>query len=187
MKQSPVVTKDFKRPVTADGVALMSVLLIILVLGITAVPMLELARQTKERAQRQQILTLLKKEAKEYLEIGVYSVQLADGIPAGFTTTKTEQMTELASQCEKRIQAIDPKLLGSAGLSDNTTVYNSDITLAKGRRVGQFVVDKSNAADTYKRYAIVSCATASTGELGIYGAEVASANNAYYTISFGGF
>ena len=173
--------------VSKDGVALMSVLLIILVLGITAVPMLELARQTKERAIRQQILTLLKKEAKEYLEIGVYSVQLADGIPPGYSTVQSQTTAQLAEKCEKRIQAIDPKILGSSGLRDNTTVFNSDITIAEGRRVGQFVVDKSNPADRYKRYAIISCATSSTGELGIYGAEVASVNNAYYTISFGSF
>ncbi len=187
MSRIPAPANTPERVVVKDGMALMSVLLIILVLGITAIPMLELARQTKERALRQQILTLLKKEAKEYLEIGVYAVQLADGIPAGYSTIQSETTSELAAKCAQRIQTVDPKFLGSGGLSDNTTVHNSDITVANGRRIGQFVVDKSNPADNYKRYAIVSCATAASGELGIYGAEVASVNNAYYTISFGSF
>ena len=78
-------------------------------------------------------------------------------------------------------------MLGSAGLSDNTTVYNSQVTLAENRRVAQFIVMKTTAQDGYERYALVSCATANTGGLGIYGAEVARTNASFLTLKFGKF
>jgi len=172
----------------SPGMAMLSVLLIIVILTITAVPMLELARQTQKRAMEQQVVALLDKEAKEYLEIGIYSLQLADSFPpAGFVRAQTPEIAKMATQCERRIQSIDPQLLGSAGLTDNTTVYNSQVTVANNRRVGQFIVVKTVAADGYDRYALVSCATADTGGLGIYGAEIAKMRNAYFTLSFGKF
>lgn len=168
-------------------------MLVIVILTISAIPMMEIARQTQIRAMKQQLVSLLNKEAKEYLEIGIYSVQLADGIPDGFTLTQSAKVRELAQICEKRVQVIDPDLLGTSGLTDNTTVYSSDVTLASSRWVGQFIVDKSFKLDPSrttndrKRYAVVSCATSEDGELGVYGAEIASLRQSYFTISFGKF
>ena len=58
-------------PSSRDGIALLSVLLIVALLGLTAVPMLEVTRRTQERAIKQQLLALLNKVAKENLEIGI--------------------------------------------------------------------------------------------------------------------
>ena len=183
-----------KNPVVArEGIAILAVMLVVVILTISAIPMMEIARQTQIRAMKQQLVSLLNKEAKEYLEIGIYSVQLADGIPEGFTLTQSPKVSELAKICEKRIRVIDPDLLGTAGLTDNTTVYSSDVTLSSSRWVGQFIVDKafkpdpSRTTSDRKRYAIVSCATSEDGALGVYGAEVASLRNNYFTISFGKF
>ena len=176
-----------------EGIAILAVMLVIVILTISAIPMMEIARQTQIRAMKQQLVSLLNKEAKEYLEIGIYSVQLADGIPDGFSLSQSTKVRELAQICEKRIQVIDPDLLGAAGLTDNTTVYSSDVTLASSRWVGQFIVDKaykldaSRTTNDRKRYAVVSCATSDTGELGVYGAEIASIRQSYFTVSFGKF
>ena len=179
--------------IAKDGLAILAVMLVIVILTISAIPMMEIARQTQIRAMKQQLVSLLNKEAKEYLEIGIYSVQLADGIPDGYSLAQSPKVSALAKICEKRIQVIDPNLLGASGLTDNTTVYSSDVTLASSRWVGQFIVDKSFKLDPSrttndrKRYAIVSCATSEDGSLGVYGAEVASLRNNYFTVSFGKF
>ena len=47
-----------------DGIAILSVMLIIVILSIATVPMMEVARQTKDRALKQQVEALLNKEAK---------------------------------------------------------------------------------------------------------------------------
>ena len=65
-----------------DGIAILSVMLIIVILSIATVPMMEVARQTKDRALKQQVEALLNKEAKEYLEIGIYFLQLRQFSPA---------------------------------------------------------------------------------------------------------
>ena len=106
---------------------------------------------------------------------------------------QSTKVRELATICERRIQVIDPDLLGAAGLTDNTTVYSSDVTLSSSGWVGQFIVDKafkldpSRTTNDRKRYAIVSCATSKDGELGVYGAEIASLRQSYFTVSFGKF
>ena len=174
-------------PVSREGIALLSVVLIIALIGLMAVPMLEVTRNTQERAIKQQLLTLLNKEAKEYLEIGIYSVQTADGVPKSFNRTQSPQLRNLAEICDRRVRIIDPEMLGTARLSDNTTVYNSQVTVANNRQIAQFIVDKTPSGDNYKRYALVSCATAHDGSLGVYGAEIASMKRSYYTLKFGQF
>lgn len=181
------------QPAARDGIAILAVMLVVVILTISAIPMMEIARQTQIRAMKQQLVSLLNKEAKEYLEIGIYTVKLANGIPDGFTLTQSPKVRELAQICERRIHVIDPDLLGTSGLTDNTTVYSSDVTLASSRWVGQFIVDKafkldpSRTDNDRKRYAIVSCATSEDGDLGVYGAEIAGLDQSYFTISFGKF
>ena len=174
-------------PAARDGIALLSVLLIVVLLSIMAVPMLEVTRKTQERAIQQQLLTLLNKDAKEYLEIGIYAVQTADGVPKSFNRTQSPRLRTLAEICDRRVRAIDPEMLGTARLSDNATVYNSQVTVANTRQVAQFIVDKTVPGDNYKRYALVSCAITNDGSLGVYGAEIASVKRSYYTLKFGQF
>ena len=173
------------RPARRDGIAILSVLLVVVILTISAVPMLEIARQTQLRAMKQQLVGLLNKEAKEYLEIGIYSIQRARGVPQSFGRTQSPQVRNLAEICGRRISTIDPALLGGTSLTDNTTVYNSQVTLASSRWVGQFILDKSDNTSGFQRYAVISCATSDEGDLGVYGAEIASTRNSYFTISFG--
>lgn len=170
-----------------DGIALLSVILIVALLGLMAAPMMEVTRETQKRAIKQQLLTLLNKEAKEYLEIGIYAVQSADGIPESFIKTQSQDIRNVAEICDRRVRAIDAEMLGSARLNDNSTVYNSQVTVARNRQVAQFIIDKTKTGDNYKRFAILSCATAIDGSLGVYGAEIASMQRAYYTIRFGRF
>jgi hypothetical protein len=44
--------------------------------------MLEVTRKTQERTTKQRLIALLNKEAKEYLELGIFELQKAGGIPA---------------------------------------------------------------------------------------------------------
>ena len=168
-----------------EGMAMLMVLLITALLSISAVPMLDLANRNKKRAMNQQVLTLLNTEAKEYLELGIYAVQMANGVPSGYSLTHSAQIKKLAAACEKRVQEIDPKLLGTGGLHDPATVYASQVTTSKNRWVGQFIVNKTKPGDEYQRFAVLSCATAVTGQVGIYGAEIAALSRSFYTLSFG--
>lgn len=170
-----------------DGIAILAVVLIIALLSLMAIPMLEVARQTNERAIKQQLVALLNKEAKEYLEIGIYAVQLEGDIPKNFTQTQSAQLRELAKICDRRVRNIDPEMLGAARLTDNATVYNSQVTVARNRNVAQFIIDKTTAGDNYKRFAIIACATSQMGDLGVYGAEIASMRRSFYTLKFGQF
>ena len=173
--------------VQRDGIAILAVVLIVALISLMAIPMMEVARKTNERAVKQQVIALLNKEAKEYLEIGIYAVQLADGVPASFTRSQPAQLRELAEICDRRVRKIDPEMLGPARLTDNATVYNSQVTVARNRNVAQFIIDKTSAGDNYKRYAIVACATSQAGDLGVYGAEIASMRRSYFTLKFGQF
>ena len=173
--------------VAQDGIALLSVVLIVVLLSIMAAPMMEVTRQTQERAIKQQLLTVLNKEAKEYLEIGIFAVQKAAGVPNSFTQSQSPQLRKLAAICDQRVRTIDPDMLGIARLNDNTTVHNSQVTVAKNRQVAQFIVDKTKTGDNYQRFAVVSCATANDGSLGVYGAEIATIKQSYYTLKFGRF
>jgi hypothetical protein len=77
-----------------DGIAILSVMLIIVILSVATVPMMEVARQTKDRALKQQVEALLNKEAKEYLEIGIYSLQLPAIFPRPAMCVRNRQTPE---------------------------------------------------------------------------------------------
>ena len=47
-----------------EGIAILAVMLVIVILTISAIPMMEIARQTQIRAMKQQLVSLLNKEAK---------------------------------------------------------------------------------------------------------------------------
>jgi hypothetical protein len=175
------------RPAPCDGFALLSVILIVALLGLIAVPMLEVTRKTQERGIKQRLTAQLNKEAKEYLEVGIFDVQTAGGIPDTFTRVQSPSLRKLAALCDNRVRAIDPDMLGLARLTDNSTVYNTQVTITKNRQVAQFIVDKTIPGNSYQRYALVSCAAANDGSIGVYGGEVASIKRSYYTLKFGQF
>ena len=174
-------------PSSRDGFALLSVILITVLLGLIAAPMLEITRKTQERTTKQRLTALLNKEAKEYLELGIFEVQKAGGIPASFVRSQSPDLRSVAQLCDIRVRAIDPAMLGTARLSDNNTVYNTQVTTAKTRRVAQFLIDKTTPGASYQRYALIACATANDGSIGVYGGEVASIRRSYYTLKFGQF
>ena len=66
--------------------------------------MLEVTRKTQERAIKQQLLALLNKEAKEYLEIGIYAVQKTGGVPNSFTRMQSAKVGKLATICDRRVR-----------------------------------------------------------------------------------
>ena len=95
-------------------------------------------------------------------------------------------MTTLARSCSARIVAIDPILLGAQGLLNTQTTYSTRASTASNRLVASFIVNRSNDP-RFLRFVIVTCASAKSGEIGIYASEIAALNGAYYTLSFGQF
>ena len=169
-----------------DGFAMVSVLFIIALLSVTVVPLMDMVRLNKETQIRQQITTNLGQEARENLEVAVYLVKAAEGVPDGYSNTPSTEVTTLARSCLARIAAIDPNLLGAQGLLNTQTTYSTRASTASNRLVASFIVNRSNDP-RFLRFVIVTCASAKTGEIGIYAAEIAALNGAYYTLSFGQF
>jgi hypothetical protein len=169
-----------------DGFAMISVLMLIALLGVTVVPMMDMIKRSKENQIKQRVIAHLVQEARENLEVAVYLVKAAEGVPNGYATTPSPQVENIAKSCSNRIAAIDPDLLGVEGLTNTSTVFNTLATKANNRLVASFVVDRSTDP-RFLRYTIVSCASAETGEIGIYAAELAALEGAFYTLSFGQF
>ena len=169
-----------------DGFAMVSVLFIIALLSVTVVPLMDMVRLNKETQIRQQITTNLGQEARENLEVAVYLVKAAEGVPDGYSNTPSTEVTTLARSCSARIAAIDPNLLGAQGLLNTQTTYSTRASTASNRLVASFIVNRSNDP-RFLRFVIVTCASAKSGEIGIYASEIAALNGAYYTLSFGQF
>lgn len=183
MRDSKVANLQLNRQ---DGFAMVSVLFIIALLSTTVVPLMDMVRRNKESQIRQQITSKLVQEARENLEVAVYLVKAAEGVPDGYSNTPSSAVTALARSCSARITAIDPAVLGTQGLLNTATTYSTRASTASNRLLASFVVNRSNDP-RFLRFVIVTCASAETGEIGIYAAEIAALNGAYYTLSFGQF
>ena len=74
-------------------------------------------------------------------------------------------------------------MLGAARLSDNGTVYNSQVTAARNRNVAQFIIDKTTPGDNCKRYAIMPARPRKWEILGSMAPKIASVKRSYYTLN----
>jgi len=165
---------------------MVSVLMIIAFLGVSMVPLMDMIRRSKETQTRQRIQAHLGKEARENLEVAIYLVKAANGVPNGYSSNQSATVAGIARSCSTRIKAVDPEFLGPQGLTNSGTVFSTLATRANNRSLASFVVDRSKDP-RFLRYAVVTCASAETGEMGIYAAELAALDGAYYTLTFGQF
>ena len=187
-KDTRAVQPSASKHVNADGFAILSVLLVVLLLSITAVPMMQIVAQNEKRSQELRILAYLEQEARENLEIGIYSLKLADGIPENYVPTSVHmspQLTDLATKCTNRVNAIDLDLLVGMRLESTTAPIWHNVVAKSNERWGSIFMLHLNPAGGYERYIIVACNVAANSSIAVHGAEVATVNGGYHTLSFG--
>jgi hypothetical protein len=170
---------------SADGYALASVLLIMVILSVSAIPLLDAVMRNRETVTEQRIITHLTQEARENLELGVYAVNFADGFPASYALGAAPQTRPLALACTKRLNTVNPDLLDGISLDDRTVRQTQSVAV-NFRIAVTFIVGKSaNAKNRLDRFIIVSCAMAPAGQLAVFATEIARVTDGYQTLSSG--
>lgn len=174
-------------PQTGDGFALAAVLLVIVVLSLTAVPLLDMVTRNRENATNIQIIAHLQAEARENLELSLYQVKLSNGFPPHYATGGLPETKTIANLCTRRINAVSPDFLDGVSLLD-PKIRQTNITSMRGRQTASFVHRKlPSAKNPFDRYVVVSCALAAKGQIAIFGSEIANANGGFHTLSSGQF
>ena len=174
-------------PQSVDGFALASVLLVIVVLSLTAVPLLDMVMKNRENATAIRIISHLQAEARENLELSIYQVKLSKGFPPHYAAGGLPETQSIASQCTRRVHAINPEFLEGVSLLD-PQIRQTNLTAMRGRQTASFVHRKPpSAKSAFDRYVIVSCALAAGGQIAIFGSEIASADGNFHTLSSGQF
>ncbi len=185
---SSLQSPDSKPKIKADGFALLSVLFVMVLLSVTAVPLLNLAARQEKSARELRILSYLNQEAKENLEIGIYLIKLSGGIPDKYVPNGTglgPKQADLASRCNNRIEAIDPEILGGLRLDSVTDpVWHSAVTTSS-QRWGSVFMTNVTPTHSYSRLVVIACTTAANGGLAVHAAEIVEKNGGYYTLSSG--
>lgn len=182
----PPSPRDSLQPV--DGFAILSVLLVVFLLSITAVPMMQIVARNEQRSQELRILAYLEQEARENLEIGIYALKLADGIPQNYVANVVNlspDMADLARKCTARIFAIDAELLVGLRLDRPTDPVWHNIIATSNQRWGAIFIAQVTPPGSYERFIIVACNAANNGLIAVHGAEIAVVNGGYHTINFG--
>ena len=170
-----------------NGYALASVLLIMVILTVTAVPLLDAVMRNRETVTTQRVITHLNQEARENLEVGIYAVNLADGFPPHYARGGVPATRAAALACTKRLNSADPSLLEGVAL-DDPGIRQSQSTTLNNRNALTFVVNKpANTENRLDRFVIVSCAMASGGEISVFASEIARVSDGYQTLKSGQF
>jgi len=174
-----------------DGFAMLSVLLIMVLLSITTVPLMDMVARNKKLAIEQQVRTHLNQAAKENLEIGIYLVKLANGIPNADYSLNSASMPaaveSMGTACTRRINVVDPEFLESRNLGSRTDpVWHNTITTNARRSVIVFMTTTGESS-AYTKYIVVACARAENEAIGVFGAELVGVDGGFYTVSHGRF
>lgn len=168
---------------SAPGFAIVLALIIVAMIAIITTPLLVLVERTAGSSYEQRVSSHLSHEARENLELGVYLTKIAGGPPNYFTAVTSAESIELATACERRLQAINSDQLNGHSLTDNVTTH-APVTISATRKTGLFVVNKGTEQDSrYDRYLVVSCALGTKGELGLLTSELASLTGSYFTLN----
>jgi len=169
----------------ANGYALASVLLIMVVLTVSAVPLLDAVMRNRKIVTTQRIMSHLNQEARENLEFGIYAVKLAEGFPPSFARGGVPATRQVALACTKRLNRTDPNLLGGTSLVDQTVRQTQSVTVNR-RTAVTFVLNKPiTAQNRLNRFVIASCAMATAGELSVFATEIAQVSDGFRTLKSG--
>jgi type II secretory pathway pseudopilin PulG len=170
-----------------DGFALASVLLVIVVISIAAVPLLDMVTRNRDTATKAQIQSHLYEEAREALELTVYQVKLAKGYPAHFRTGADGGSWPVADTCTNRIAAVDQDLLNRTRLTADE-IRKIAVSISSGRQIASFVLHKQPTEGVrFDRYVVVACARATSGEIGVYATEIAIQDGIIHVLKTGRF
>jgi len=168
-----------------NGYALASVLLIMVILTVSAVPLLDAVTRNRKIVTEQRIITHLNQEARENLEVGIYAVNLADGFPPHYARGGVPATRPAALACTKRLNTVDPSLLNGVALDDPSIRQSQSIGVSN-RQAITFIVNKpADTQNRLTRYVIVSCAVAAGGELSVFASEIARVSDGYQTLKSG--
>ena len=170
---------------TDDGFALASVLLVIVVLSLTAIPLLDMVIRNRENATTIQIISHLQAEARENLELSLYQVKLSNGFPPHYAIGGLPETQMIANRCTRRIHAVSPAFLDGVSLVDSA-VRQTNLTEMRGRQTASFVHRKlPTVKSPFDRYVVVSCALAAGGQIAIFGTKIIIDNGSFHTLSYG--
>jgi len=170
-----------------DGFALASVLLVIVVISIAAVPLLDMVTRNRDTATKAQIQSHLHEDAREALELTLYQVKLAKGYPAHFRTGPAGDSWLVADSCTNRIAALDQDLLDRTRLTADS-IRKTAVSISSGRQIASFVLHKQPTERVrFDRYVVVACARAKSGDIGVHATEIAIQDGTIHVLKTGRF
>ena len=170
-----------------DGFAIISVLVVITLLGVIAVPLLNSVNKSWESAISIRVASHLGHEARENFEIVFHLTKLDGGIPSFFKTGASASVIPVGEACMKRINAVDNEYLGGFTIFD-ANIRHSPMTLSNNRKVVTFAYDNGRATGAvFEELVIISCAMSETGEIGVYAGKLGVIDGSFYPINYGQF
>lgn len=174
-------------PSSRDGFAIISVLVIMALLGVIAVPLLNTINKSRESAISIRVASHLSHEARENFEIGVHLTKLDGGIPSFFKTGISTSILPMGTACIERINAADNEYLGQLTIG-NPNLKHSLVSTSNNRKVATIALNNGRQTGTaFEEIVIISCAMAETGEMGVYAGKLAVIDGAFHPINFGQF
>ena len=176
---------DSIRPAPAEGFALVIVMVVIAALSASAIPLLGTVNRNQESTVAQRVTARLIVESRENLELGVHLAKLAGGVPAYFTDSFSSNATQLATACERRLDAVEPNLLRTGALSLTGNARVSPIDSVDNALTGIFAIDKGTVEDSrYDRILIIGCALDPQFGISVAASEMARIQGSFYVLNF---
>ena len=173
------------RPAQAEGFALVIVMVVIAALSASAIPLLGTVNRNQESTVAQRVTARLTVEARENLELGVHMAKLSGGVPGYFTNSFSGDATQLATACERRLDAVEPDLLRTGALSLTGNARVSPVDSVDNALTGIFAIDKGSVEDSrYDRILIVGCALDPQFGISVAASEMARIQGSFYVLNF---
>ena len=99
--------------------------------------------------------------------------------------TFSADATLLATSCERRLDAVEPRLLLTGALSLASDARVSPIDVANGVLTGIFILDKGTVEDSrYERFLVVGCALHPDMGISVATSEMARIQGSFYVLNF---
>lgn len=170
-----------------DGFAIISVLVIISILGVIAVPLLNTVSKSREDAISIQVATHLGHEARENFEIGFHLTKLDGGIPRFFRTGVSSSALPIGTACLNRLNTIDSEYTGGLSIL-NPKIRHSPMTTSNNRTVVTFAYNNGRKTGAvFEELIIISCAMAESGQISVYAGKLGVIDGSFYPINYGQF
>jgi len=161
------------------------VMVVIAALSASAIPLLGTVNKNQSSTIKQRVTSRLTVEARENLELGVHMTKLAGGVPAYYRNSFSADATRLATGCERRLDAVEPRLLLTGALSLTSDARVSPIDSVNGVLTGIFILEKGTVEDSrYERFLVVGCALDASNGISVATSEMARIQGSFYVLNF---